>query len=178
MMAVKVWRCIICGDGYIGEDKPKQCPFCGAKYLILAKDWKPLEGLDMPISNFTEKSMENVKESLQLEISNSSFYACVSKSCNNVEGKAMFKALSKVEAEHAAIWKKVLQLSSVEIPESKDCPGDYQDQLQGSHDRETNAIEHYTKFGDEATEPRLKLLFRAIVEVETDHLGLSEERMK
>ncbi|MFH1211102.1 MAG: ferritin family protein [archaeon] len=176
-MAVKVWRCIICGDGYIGEDKPKQCPFCGAKYMILAKDWKPLEGLDMPIKDFTEKSKENVKAALQLEISNSSFYACASRGCRDVEGKAMFKALSKVEAEHAAIWKKVLQLSGVEIPESTSCPSDYLGQLHESHDRESHAIESYTKFGAEAVEPRLKQLFKAVVEVETDHLGLSEERM-
>ena len=27
---VKLWRCEICGDPYIGEEPPADCPFCGA----------------------------------------------------------------------------------------------------------------------------------------------------
>ena len=37
---VKVWRCNICGETYIGDEKPTQCPFCGAhdKYIFEAKE--------------------------------------------------------------------------------------------------------------------------------------------
>ncbi|MDP2749581.1 MAG: ferritin family protein [Nanoarchaeota archaeon] len=177
-MAVKIWRCIICGDSYVGEDKPSHCPFCGAhaKNMILAKNWTPKEGLDIPIKNLTEKSKKNVEAALQLEISNSAFYFCSAEKCKDVEGKAMFKVLGKVEAEHASMWKKILQLSSINIAKADTCPVEYIDELQESHDRESNAIKHYAQFRDEAVEPRLKQLFQAIVEVETDHLGLSEER--
>jgi len=28
---VRLWRCEICGDPYIGDEAPANCPFCGAK---------------------------------------------------------------------------------------------------------------------------------------------------
>ena len=27
----KLWRCEICGDPYVGDSAPDNCPFCGAK---------------------------------------------------------------------------------------------------------------------------------------------------
>ena len=179
-MAVKVWRCIICGDAYIGENKPSHCPFCGAhdKNIILAKNWQPKEGIDVPIKYFSDKSKENVKAALKLELDNAAFYFCAAKKCSDVEGAKMFKALGKVEAEHASVWKKVLNLSNVETPESDSCPKVYQDELKESHDREDRAIKHYSQFAKEAVEPRLKQIFNAIIEVETDHLSLSQERME
>jgi len=35
---VNVYRCRVCGEVYIGEAKPKSCPFCGAHeaYFVLA----------------------------------------------------------------------------------------------------------------------------------------------
>ena len=32
---VKLWRCEICGDPYIGESPPTNCPFCGAKQKFI-----------------------------------------------------------------------------------------------------------------------------------------------
>ena len=179
-MAVKIWKCIICGDSYIGEERPTRCPFCGAheKNMILAKNWTPKEGLDIPVKNLTEISKKNVQEALRVELSNSAFYFCSAEKCKDTEGKAMFKALAKVEREHASIWRKILQLARADVPMSDSCPETYMGELQESHDRESDAIKQYAQFRDEAVEPRLKQVFQAIVEVETDHLGLSEERMK
>ena len=44
--------------------------------------------------------------------------------------------------------------------------------------REDRAIKAYSKFQDEATEPRLKKFFGALVEIETDHLDLHAEDTK
>ena len=35
----KLWRCEICGDPYVGETAPDNCPFCGAykKHIKEAK---------------------------------------------------------------------------------------------------------------------------------------------
>ena len=36
----KLWRCEICGDPYVGDAPPTNCPFCGAKakYIREAKE--------------------------------------------------------------------------------------------------------------------------------------------
>jgi len=39
-MMVKLWRCVICGDPYVGANPPPNCPFCGAHevYIKEVKD--------------------------------------------------------------------------------------------------------------------------------------------
>jgi rubrerythrin len=50
--------------------------------------------------------------------------------------------------------------------------------LKESHAREETAIAFYKKAAEESDNARLKQIFTALVEIETDHLHLSEERLK
>lgn len=170
---VKLWRCEICGDPYIGERPPKNCPFCGAhkKYIKEAKKAKVNFDVDL-----NEKDRENVEHALQVEISNSAFYFCTAGKTDDEEGKLLFKALAKIEAEHAAIWKKILKLDAIPKKEEQ-CHTANRENLEESHARETRAIEFYQKAAEEAKNKRVKKIFKALIEVETDHLHLSEERM-
>ncbi|MEW6087627.1 MAG: rubredoxin-like domain-containing protein [bacterium] len=171
---VKLWRCEICGDPYIGNNPPDNCPFCGAhkKYIKEAKQAAVNFNVEL-----NEKDMGNAGHALQVEISNSSFYFCAAKKTDDAEGRLLFKALGKVEAEHAAIWKKILKLQIV--PKGNEvCHSKNADNLNDSHKRETMAIEFYKKAGSESKNQRIKQIFEALVEVETDHLHLSEQRLK
>jgi len=171
---VKLWRCQICGDPYIGEEPPANCPFCGAhrKYITEAKKAKVTFDV-----NLTAKEKVNVEESLKKEASNAAFYVCASKSTDDEEGKLLFKALSKVEYEHANIWKKILKLDK--IPDANDpCHIKNRENLEESHARESKTIEFYKNALKEAVNPRIKQIFEAVIEIETDHLKLSEERLK
>jgi rubrerythrin len=170
---VNVWRCEICGESYIGNEAPTQCPFCGAnrRFIRLAKLAKV--SFDMIL---VEKDLANVRQALELELGNAGFYFCASRNTDDEEGRAMFKALSKVEAEHASIWKKILKLEKVEM-KTESCSKRNAENLMASHTRETRAIEFYKKAGQETPNPRLKQIFTALVEVETDHLSLSAQRM-
>ena len=170
----KLWRCEICGDPYVGDEPPANCPFCGAKRAYI-KDVKEAKvNFDVEL-NETDKA--NVEHALNVEVSNVAFYSCASKKTDDAEGKLLFKALGKVEAEHASVWKKILKLDSV--PTGDDlCHESNRENLEDSHKRETRAIEFYKKAADEADNDRVKEIFEAFVDVETDHLELSEERMK
>ena len=171
---VKLWRCRICGDPYVGESPPPNCPFCGAHlpYIREAKDTKV--SFDVAL---TGKDRSNVEYALNVEVSNSAFYSCAADKTDNEEGKLLFKALAKVEAEHAAIWKKVLKLPAVPTG-NENCFGENVKNLQESHERETRAIAFYRKSARDADDGRIREIFEALVEVETDHLSLSEERLK
>ncbi len=98
---IKLWRCEICGDPYIGEEPPANCPFCGAhkKYIKEAKEAKV--NFDVKLN---EKDKANAEHALEVEISNAAFYFCAAKKTDDEEGKLLFKALGKVEAEHASVW--------------------------------------------------------------------------
>jgi rubrerythrin len=171
---VKLWRCEICGDPYIGDSPPDNCPFCGAhkKYIKEAKEAEV--NFDVGLN---DKDKANVERALQVEVSNAAFYFCAAEKTDDEEGKLLFKALGKVEREHASVWRKILKLDK--IPEGSDpCHTDNRENLEESHARETRAIEFYRRAAEESGNPRVKQIFGAFVEVETDHLHLSEERMK
>lgn len=171
---VKLYRCTICGDAYIGASPPANCPFCGAhkEYIVEAKD--AVVNFDVSLS---VKDQAKAEHALKVEISNSAFYMCAANQTDDPEGKILFKALGKIEAEHASIWRKILKLGSVP-PGKESCHTPNVENLKESHARETRAIDFYRKAASESDHPRLRQIFAALVEIETDHLHLSEERLK
>ena len=178
MGKIKVFRCRICGDPYIGEEAPKQCSFCGAdqRFFVEAQDWNP-EEFNVSLS---EKSKENLKAALQLELDNAAFYDCaknVADKAGDHYSLAKFKALMKVEREHASAISKFLKISRPEL-EKLTCNANSKANSKEGWEREDRAIKAYSKFRDEATEDRLKEFFGALVEIETDHLNLHSEYLK
>jgi rubrerythrin len=173
-MGVRTWRCQICGDGYIGEGKPTHCPFCGAlaKYIVEAEKYK-----EPVVKGLTEVSAKNVADAIKLEVGNSQFYFCAAKVAKDIELQARFKALGKVEAEHATLLAKIIKAQPPTIDRNAGTckPGD-EALVKESHDRESNAIKHYTEFLAQATEQRVKQVFTAIVEVEGTHLQLADSK--
>jgi len=170
---VQLWRCEICGDPYIGESPPDNCPFCGAhkKYIKEVKESKV--NFDVELN---DKDKANVEHALQVEVSNAAFYFCAAQKTDDEEGKLLFKALGKVELEHASVWRKILKLDSV--PEGDEiCHVNNRENLEDSHARETRAIEFYKNAAAESENLQVKRIFESFIEVETDHLRLSEARL-
>ena len=175
MAKVKVFRCRICGDPYLGEEASKQCPFCGAneRFFVEAHDWNPDE-FNVELSEISKKNLE---AALQLELDNASFYDCaknIADKTGDHYGIAKFKALMKIEREHASAISKFLKISRPEL-EKQACNKDTKANSKEGYEREDRAIRAYSKFKDQAVEPRLKEFFGALVEIETDHLDLHSE---
>ena len=178
MEKVKVFRCRICGDPYIGVEAPTRCPFCGApsRFFVDAKDWDKNE-FNVSLSPISKKNLESA---LKLELGNAAFYDCAKNAADregNVYGLAKFKALMKVEREHASAISKFLKITAPEL-EKLACNADTRKNTQEGFERENRAIKSYSKFRDEATEPRMKEFFATLVEIETDHLNLHSENLK
>jgi len=178
MAKIKVFRCRICGDPYIGTEAPTRCPFCGAltDYFVEADEWNPNEfSVDL-----TPVEKKNLEAALQLELDNAAFYDCAKAQAEQKQDQyhlAKFKALMKVEREHASAISKFLQMSRPDL-EKKMCSTDMKANTQEGWERENRAIKAYTTFRDEATSPRLKEFFNALVEIETDHLDLHQANLK
>ncbi len=174
---LKVWRCKICGDPYLGKDKPSECPFCGAdaQYIVTGKEY------DIPDTvTLSDKSSENLQAALQLEVGAVNLYECAKKKAEkeeNLEGYALFKALVKVEKEHATRICKFLGEPRPTYEETK-CSDKYEDNLKETEKREDNAMKLYTQFAGEAAEPVIKQFFEALAKAEAGHLELAKELMK
>ncbi|MFH1661735.1 MAG: ferritin family protein [Candidatus Falkowbacteria bacterium] len=168
---MKIFVCRICGEVYLGKDISPSCPFCGVenKFLVSAEEWRDENNIEL-----TEVSRSNLKKALDLELSNTAFYECIVKTISNQELAKMFKGLFKVEREHASIYKKILKME--QVPEIKEvCVDDIEKCLEESFFRENKAVAFYKKAIDEATEPRVKEVFTAIMNVEKDHIALDSE---
>ena len=169
---MKVYRCRICGEVYIGEEKPKSCPFCGAheNFFVLAKEWKLLES-----ESLSEISKENLGKALELEIDNTNFYKAVSERSKDVYVSSMFKGLSKVEREHASAICKHLKIEKPDSKAGLDKAVDSdRENIEEANRREKRAVKFYTGARNQATEEEIKEFFKALMEIESDHIILTK----
>lgn len=169
-LQTRLWRCRICNEPYIGYEKPTNCPFCGAhqEYIIPAEAWKFSDDIEL-----SPQSRKNLEDAMKIEVSNASFYLCVSKASKDPFIQGMFKILSKVEAEHAQLHARLLKAPKPDIDHNPGlCTALDKDSVEESLQRETNAVAKYGRFLGEAKEPRLKEVFKALVEIEGDHIAL------
>jgi rubrerythrin len=169
---MNVYKCRICGDPYVGNTKPSNCPYCGApaKYIILAANW-----VEPEIPELTDVSRKNLEASLKLEVDNAQFYRCAMNNAKDPMAQAMFKALSRIEAEHASQVCKLLKQPKVAIEDNPAaCTAKTpEEHLEEALRREERAVRFYTAAAESASEERVKEFFEALVEIESDHISLS-----
>lgn len=166
------YRCLICGETYMGKGKPSNCPFCGGgdKYLVGAAEWVD-ENLGM--GNISDVSGKNLERALQLEVNNSPFYRDAMQKSRDIGMQGIFKYFSKIEAEHASVIKKMLNCG-LPLPEygREVATEDDKDNLLAANEREKSAAAFYKQAADEAVEPRVRRVFTALSEIEGDHIIL------
>lgn len=167
---IKLYICEICGDAYIGEEKPADCPFCGAKksFIKLGDEAKPIVNEKIEISEISQK---NLMETLALETRANAVYLCMAGKAMEYKIKAMYKRLAKVELEHATIVTKLLGIPMPEI-NSETCADSNAENFEETIKLEDHAVELYKKFTTEATEPNIRKFFGALVQVEMGHAEL------
>jgi rubrerythrin/DNA-directed RNA polymerase subunit RPC12/RpoP len=168
------YRCQICGDVYMGRTKPSNCPYCGAKntYMSDAKDWTDE---NETITSLTDISRENLSKALQLEVNNAPFYRDGSAKAKTMELQGIFKGLAKVEAEHASLIRKILKCEMPEPERGREqASGTDIENLRLAHSREVFATDFYKNAAAKAVEPRIKKVFTALSEIETDHINIED----
>lgn len=172
---MNLYICEICGDAYIGSDKPTDCPFCGAKnnFMKSADEADPIVNIKTEIS---EQSKKNLMETLALETRANAIYLCMAGKAEEYRIKAMYKRLAKVELEHAAIVTKLLGISMPEInPET--CSNEDAENFQKTVELEDHATSLYKKFAGESEEDHIRKFFGALAQVEAGHIELTKSIM-
>ena len=171
---MEVYRCRICGEAYIGTEKPGSCPFCGAheNYLVTADEWSMITA-----TSLSDVSRKNLQKALELEIDNTNFYRGVSQKTENIYVEGMFKGLSKVEREHASTICKHLGITKPEsdVGFDKAVESD-EENISESNRREKRAVRFYLEARNEVPESEIKEFFKALMEIESDHIRLTEQR--
>lgn len=173
---MNLYICQICGDAYIGVEKPKDCPFCGAgeSFMKPGKEYVPILQVDEPVG---EVSKKNLEYSLELEKTASGLYACMAEYADSYEITAMYKDLAKVEWEHANIISKMLKLERPKAP-AELCSEDDTENFKKTVALEENAVKLYSQFAKEAQERAVKILFTALARVEEGHVELIKNYLR
>jgi rubrerythrin len=167
---MKTYICQICGDAYIGAEKPKNCPFCGARehYIKLGKEADPIVIKEFKIG---EVSKVNLKKTYDLETKASAIYTCMAGKAKSYEIKAMYKRLAKVELEHAVIVTKLLKTDPPKVSEET-CSDEDVENFKKTIELEENASNLYAQFAKNTEEENIRILFTALMQVEADHIEL------
>lgn len=170
------WRCSVCG--YECDDLPDRCPVCAAKAeRFVHIDPQNDESKSLFDLELSEIDITNAQKALDVEVSNSTFYFCAAKKSDSLNERYLFQSLGEVEHQHAVIWKNVLKLQ--EMPNGDDgCSTSGFLNLKESHEREDKAIKFYAEASETSENEKLKMLFKALVEIESDHLKMSADRIE
>jgi rubrerythrin len=167
---MNLYICEICGDAYIGVEKPSDCPFCGAKgsFIKTGSEAQPIAEIKDEISELSKK---NLMETLALETRANAIYLCIAGEAKDYQIMKMYKRLAKVELEHAIIATKLLNITLPEI-ESQNCSSEDLENFRKTIELEDHAVELYKKFAAEASEAHVRKFFGAIMQAEMGHIEL------
>lgn len=168
---MKMYRCRICGETYLGSEAPSHCPFCGAhRELIVDSAEYPADINDVQL---TEIERADVEEAIELERANTRFYLGMAKHKDDDVLSSAYKRLAKVEAEHCELFCK---LARVDEPEDLMTPMEVTDDwcanIEESIAREQRASRFYHEVSARATSERIREVFGAVSAVEADHIEL------
>ena len=168
-----VWRCIICGYEYVGEELPEDfiCPLCKHPASDFEKIIKKKELKTMSTNKYagtqTEKNLQEAFSGESQARNKYTYFASVAKKEGYEQMSALFLKTADNEKEHAKMWFK--ELAGL---------GDTKANLSAAADGEnyewTDMYEGFAKTAEEEGFPELATKFRAVGEIEKRH----EERYR
>lgn len=168
---MKMYRCRVCGETYLGHGVPTECPFCGADadYIVLTEDYPE----DINEVQLTEVERADLETAVEIETSNTRFYLAMAARKDNAKLSSAYKRLAKIEAEHCSVFSKLAKTPKpADLLEPGDELGAWEADIDESLRRETRASDLYAEFAARATSPRLVEVWTAVSRVEATHIEL------
>ena len=168
---MKMYRCRICGETYLGSEAPKMCPFCGAhsEFMIDPADYPA----DINDAQLTEVERADLETAIDVELSNTRFYLAMSQRTDNPALASAYKRLAAVESEHCSLFCKIARVPKpADLREAGNELGSWDADIDESCRREKRASALYAEFAARATSARLLEVWPAVSAVEADHIVL------
>lgn len=166
-----IYRCLICGDTFVMESKPENCPYCGSTdhYIVLTVDYPD----DINEINTTTQEYADLLHAAQLEYTNAAFYVDLGKIADAPTLSSLYRHLAKIEQEHLKVFAKLMKqpADSLDFDRGVVLPKpDWDDNITISTDQEIGARDFYNLAAERSITPRVIQVFKAIAEVEQSHI--------
>jgi rubrerythrin len=168
---VKLLRCRICGETYLGTNAPSRCPFCGAEAVYFV----PTEEFDETVNRIaaTELERDDLHTAIELERSNARFYAGLGRLAGNPKLANAYKRLAAIEAEHCSVFCKLVdEPKPADLLDPENVSDDWCANIAESLKREQRASAFYTQASGRATNERVREVLAAVSAVELDHIAV------
>src|SRR5450830_544803 len=134
-MTMKMYRCRVCGETYLGSEAPSDCPFCGADRELIVDTGDYPE--DINAVQLTEVEHADLETAIELERSNTRFYLAMAQRGDNSTLANAYKRLAAVETEHCLLFCKLArQPKPADLPEPSDELGSWEADIDESARRE------------------------------------------
>lgn len=168
---MKMYRCRICGETYLGSETPSRCPFCGAHAEHIVDTTAFPEGLFTMTP--TEVERADLETAIETERSNARYYLAMARGEGNPALASAYKRLAKIEAEHCSVFCKLAGVKKpADLLEPSDASGEWCADIAESLRREQRASALYAEFAARTTSERLREVWLAVADVERDHIEL------
>ena len=168
---MKMYRCRVCGETYLGSEAPSDCPFCGADRELIVDTGDYPE--DINAVQLTEGERADLDTAIELERSNTRFYLAMAQRDDNPTLANAYKRLAAVEAEHCLLFCKLSeQPNPADLREPSEELGSWDADIDESALREHQASDLYAQFAGRAISPRLHEVWTAVSAIEADHIEL------
>lgn len=172
-MQLRMYRCRICGETYLGYREPGNCPFCGAHVEFMRPAAEYPDGINAV--QVTETERADLDASIELERSNTRFYLGMAERKDNDVLRSAYKRLARIEAEHCSLFCKLAGVPKpADLAEPGETTGSWRSDIEESLARENRAASLYATFRARATNERLAEVWDAVSAVEADHITLDE----
>eukprot|EP00727_Mastigamoeba_balamuthi_P013075 m51a1_g8390 hypothetical protein (210) ;mRNA; f:209072-209991 len=173
-----VWKCLICGETYLGTEATTHCPYCGAHAEHLVNPEAFPADINGVRAGLTESERRDLRESIDTEMYNARYYNGMAKIKQHPAYLCgVYKRLASIEAEHCGIFCKLLGVSKPDVKAPMEIKDEWVSNIRESLSREERAHEQYAMFGSRATSPRLRQVWTALAAVELDHIVLESTQL-
>jgi len=168
---MKMYRCRICGETYLGTEAPARCPFCGAheRFMVAPGGFSAAENS----VQVTEVERADLEHAIDLERSNARFYAAMAGIEGDESLASAYKRLSRIEAEHCSLFCKLADVSKPpDLTQPSEASADWCENIAESLQRERTASAFYAEAAARATNSRIAEVLAAVSAIERDHIDL------
>lgn len=174
---MKAYRCQICGHVHFGDSKATHCPFCGvsANYIVNSAEYVDYG----KVENISEKTKQDLYKALRYEYEDMIHYRRGSMHAKSNQYKAILDTMSDHEERHAHAIEEMLGLEEgsampVNMEETLEKPitdseNHDEEVFEKGMQAERNAVKFYSQIANETDNPRVKMVFHALAEVEYQH---------
>ena len=169
---MKMYRCRICGETYLGGEAPSHCPFCGAHRELFVDTTEYPEDINDIVLSDVER--DDVAKAIELERANARFYMGMARHRDDMKLASAYKRLAKIEAEHCSVFCKLAKVDKPAdlLEPDAAATGDWCANIEESLAREQRASRFYAEVARRATGTRVREIFAAVSEIEADHIVL------